>query len=70
MSTKDECQCGEATRLIFPCSGSADVGKIADPIADKALICYRCGTSTFEPPSGGSSSTRRRGRPMKRACRL
>ncbi len=35
MSTKDECQCGEGTRLIFPCSGSADVGEIADRAARK-----------------------------------
>lgn len=28
-------------------------------IADKALICYRCGTSTFEPPPREQS---RRGR--------
>ncbi len=30
MSSKEGCQCGEGTRLIFPCSGSADVGAIAD----------------------------------------
>jgi protein-S-isoprenylcysteine O-methyltransferase Ste14 len=25
--------------------------KCGTEIADKALICYRCGTSTFEPPT-------------------
>jgi uncharacterized metal-binding protein len=30
MDTKEDCQCGKAPKLIFPCSGSADVGEIAD----------------------------------------
>lgn len=30
MSGKDDCQCPAAPRLIFPCSGAADVGAIAD----------------------------------------
>jgi hypothetical protein len=29
-------------------------------IADKALICYRCGASTFEPPPREASERRRR----------
>jgi hypothetical protein len=35
--------------------------KCGTEIADKALICYRCGTSTFEPPApvGGSRRTSR-----------
>jgi uncharacterized metal-binding protein len=33
MSTKDDCQCSVAPKLIFPCSGSADVGEIADRAA-------------------------------------
>ncbi len=32
-------------------------------IADKALICYRCGTSTFEP-TRRERPTRRRGSPL------
>jgi uncharacterized metal-binding protein len=30
MSTKDDCGCNAAPRLIFSCSGAADVGEIAD----------------------------------------
>ncbi|OHB66947.1 MAG: zinc-binding protein [Planctomycetes bacterium RBG_13_63_9] len=30
-----ECQCGEAPKLIFACSGAADVGQIADLAARK-----------------------------------
>lgn len=35
--------------------------KCGTEIADKALICYRCGTSTFEPPAsaGGRRRTSR-----------
>jgi uncharacterized metal-binding protein len=33
MSTQQDCRCGDAPRLIFPCSGSADVGEIADRAA-------------------------------------
>ncbi len=32
-------------------------------IADKALICYRCGTSTFEPTRRDRKTTRRRSSP-------
>jgi uncharacterized metal-binding protein len=35
MSAKNDCQCSTAPRLIFPCSGSADVGAIADQAARK-----------------------------------
>ncbi|MGB9597470.1 MAG: putative zinc-binding protein [Candidatus Poribacteria bacterium] len=31
---KDECCCG-GTRLVFPCSGAADVGAIADQVGRK-----------------------------------
>lgn len=31
-------------------------------IADKALICYRCGRATTEPRVGPRRKTRRRGR--------
>ncbi|MCX6539804.1 MAG: hypothetical protein NT151_12855 [Acidobacteria bacterium] len=34
------------------------------PIADKALICYRCGRSTTEPQGPGSSSRRTTRRPL------
>mgnify|MGYP003602955666 CR=1 FL=1 len=30
MSEKPTCACGGAPKLIFPCSGSADVGALAD----------------------------------------
>jgi uncharacterized metal-binding protein len=33
MATKEECLCGEAPVMIYPCSGSADVGEIADRAA-------------------------------------
>lgn len=32
---KNGCECGAAPTLIFPCSGSADVGEISDRIARK-----------------------------------
>jgi uncharacterized metal-binding protein len=35
MSAKDDCQCSTAPRLIFPCSGAADVGAIADQAGRK-----------------------------------
>ena len=35
MSITNECTCGSAPRLIFPCSGAADVGEIADRAARK-----------------------------------
>ena len=35
MSAKDECACGQAPRLIFACSGAADVGAVADAAARK-----------------------------------
>lgn len=31
-------------------------------IADKALICYRCGASTFEPPAAPGRRPGRKGR--------
>jgi len=33
---KHECACGSAPKLIFPCSGAADVGEVAD-LAVRAL---------------------------------
>jgi uncharacterized metal-binding protein len=30
---KQECACGSAPKLIFPCSGAADVGEVADRAA-------------------------------------
>ncbi|OGV75475.1 MAG: zinc-binding protein [Lentisphaerae bacterium RIFOXYB12_FULL_65_16] len=35
MSDKPSCACGAAPKLIFACSGSADVGAIADQTARK-----------------------------------
>ena len=35
MSDKTACACGAAPKLIFPCSGAADVGAIADQAARK-----------------------------------
>lgn len=35
MSSEDSCLCTEGPKLIFPCSGSADVGEIADQAARK-----------------------------------
>ena len=35
MSEKKECACGSAPKLIFTCSGSSDVGAIADQAARK-----------------------------------
>jgi len=35
MSEKKECTCGSAPKLIFTCSGSSDVGAIADQAARK-----------------------------------
>ena len=35
MSEKSACACGSAPKLIFPCSGAADVGAIADQAARK-----------------------------------
>ena len=35
MSEKKECACGTAPKLIFACSGSSDVGAIADQAARK-----------------------------------
>lgn len=34
-NSKNECCCGNGLRLIFPCSGAADVGSIADQVARK-----------------------------------
>ncbi len=30
MSTHCKCECGDAPKLIFSCSGAADVGAISD----------------------------------------
>lgn len=35
MSEKKECACGAAPKLVFTCSGSSDVGAIADQAARK-----------------------------------
>jgi uncharacterized metal-binding protein len=35
MSAKENCQCGEAPKMIYSCSGAADVGEIADRAARK-----------------------------------
>ncbi len=35
MSNQQSCGCGGGTRLIFACSGAADVGEIADKAARK-----------------------------------
>jgi len=35
MSNKSACACGSAPKLIFACSGAADVGAIADQAARK-----------------------------------
>jgi len=34
-TAKKECACGTAPKLIFPCSGAADVGEVADRAARK-----------------------------------
>jgi len=34
-ASNNSCQCGAAPKLIFPCSGAADVGEIADRAARK-----------------------------------
>ncbi len=33
MSNDKQCACGAAPKLIFPCSGAADVGEVADRAA-------------------------------------
>ena len=33
MSTKQQCACATAPKLIFPCSGASDVGEITDRAA-------------------------------------
>lgn len=38
MSVKNECACGDAPKLIFACSGAADVGAIADQAARKLTV--------------------------------
>ncbi|MDD4870940.1 MAG: putative zinc-binding protein [Kiritimatiellae bacterium] len=35
MTTKNVCACGSAPKLIFACSGAADVGAVADQAARK-----------------------------------
>jgi len=35
MSAKDECACGGGPKLIFACSGAADVGAVADAAGRK-----------------------------------
>ncbi|MCP4745239.1 MAG: zinc-binding protein [Desulfobacteraceae bacterium] len=35
MSTNCKCECSAAPRLIFACSGAADVGAVADQVARK-----------------------------------
>ncbi|MDD5597972.1 MAG: putative zinc-binding protein [Victivallaceae bacterium] len=37
MSEKKSCACSSAPKLIFPCSGSADVGEITDRAARKLM---------------------------------
>lgn len=37
MSEKKSCACGTAPKLIFSCSGSADVGEIADRAARRLM---------------------------------
>lgn len=37
MSEKKSCSCGSAPKLIFACSGSSDVGEIADKAARKLM---------------------------------
>lgn len=32
-NTQQTCACGTAPKLIFPCSGAADVGEVADRVA-------------------------------------
>ena len=41
--TNQACACGTAPKLIFACSGAADVGQISDLAARKltALLCHR-----------------------------
>lgn len=34
-NSQAQCACGEAPKLIFPCSGAADVGQVADLAARK-----------------------------------
>ncbi|MDT8389464.1 MAG: putative zinc-binding protein [Lentisphaeria bacterium] len=38
MSTNCKCACGEAPKLIFACSGAADVGAVADQAARKMTM--------------------------------
>jgi uncharacterized metal-binding protein len=52
MSAKDDCQCSTAPALIFPCSGSADVGEIADRTARK-LTCDGVGKMSCLAGIGG-----------------
>ena len=35
MSEQKSCECGQAPKLIFACSGAADVGGLADQVARK-----------------------------------
>lgn len=35
MTEKSKCACGVAPKLIFPCSGGSDVGKLTDEAARK-----------------------------------
>ena len=50
MSTKNDCQCSTAPKLIYPCSGAADVGAIADQAARKLT---RDGASCLAGVGGG-----------------
>lgn len=38
MSTENGCACSEAPRLVFACSGAADVGAVADQAARKMTM--------------------------------
>jgi uncharacterized metal-binding protein len=49
---KKECGCGKAPKLIFPCSGAADTGEIADRAA-RRLSAARIGRMSCLAGLGG-----------------
>lgn len=61
MSTTESCACGSASKLVFCCSGAADVGAIADLAARKlsrdGLAKYSCLAGIGGKVSGIVAST-------------
>lgn len=55
MNQKDACTCGEAPKLIFACSGAADVGEIADRAA-RRLSAEKAGKMFCSVGIGGRVS--------------